>query len=87
MYKSRTWQHEITGSNGKTLLFGVNIFDYEWNETGESVSVRDPLYNQDYMFPVYTVNIDGELHSFAAGEFSNDIWGFYLFKYYPKEIN
>jgi len=29
---------------------------------------------------VYTVNIDGESHSFVAGEFSNCIWGFYLFK-------
>ena len=81
MYKARTWQHEITGIDGNVILFGVNIFDYEWNETGESTSVRDPLYNQEYKFPIYTVNIDEELRSFAAGEFSNCVWGFYLFKY------
>ena len=25
--------------------------------------------------------IEGEAHSFVAGEFSNMIWGFYLLKY------
>lgn len=28
-----------------------------------------------------TEAIEGEAHSFVAGEFSNMIWGFYLLKY------
>ena len=29
MLKGKTWQHEITGSDGNVILFGINIFDYE----------------------------------------------------------
>ena len=30
MLKSKTWQHEITGSDGNVILFGVNIFLYQF---------------------------------------------------------
>ena len=40
MLKGKTWQHEITGSDGNVILFGVNIFDYEWENTHKSVKVR-----------------------------------------------
>lgn len=77
MQKQKTWQHEITGFEGSTVLFGVNIFDHEWKKTGQRVKVRDPLYKQEYLFPIYTVVIRGEEHEFAAGEFSNSVWGFF----------
>lgn len=79
--KEKTWRHETTGVDGNTILFGVNIFDYQWGETGRSVNVRDPLYRQDYMFPVYNVVINEQTHEFAAGEFSQCVWGFYILKY------
>lgn len=81
MLKSKTWQHEITGSDGNVILFGVNIFDHEWKNTHKSANVRDPLYGQEYKFPIYTVVINGQEQEFAAGEFSNCVWGFYLLKY------
>ena len=81
MWKKKTWQHEITGVDGNTILFGVNIFDYLWETTGQRVTVRDPLYGQEYKFPVYTAVINGEAHEFVAGEFSNCVWGFFLLKY------
>jgi hypothetical protein len=80
MCKSKTWEFEVSGIDGNVILFGVNIFEYEWNNTGESVLLEDPIYHQKFKLPVYNVNIDGETHSFVAGEFSNCIWGFYLFK-------
>ena len=55
MWKSRTWQHEITGCDGNTILFGVNIFDYEWKDTHKSVKVCHPMYDQEYKFHIYTV--------------------------------
>ena len=79
--KAKTWQHEITGPDGNVMLFGVNIFEYEWKETGKSVRVRHPLYSQEDKFPVYTVDINGQEQEFAAGEFSNCVWGFYVLKY------
>lgn len=81
MRKNKTWQHEITGVDGTCLLFGINIFDYVWSNTGEKASVHDPSYNQPYCFPIYRVSIDGKIYKFAAGEFSNCVWGFYLLKY------
>lgn len=79
--KCKTWQHEITGLDGNTILFGVNIFEFEWMKTGEKVVVKDPLYGQKYTFPVYKVNIQDEEYAFAAGEFSNSVFGFYIEKY------
>ena len=81
LQKTKTWQHETTGVDGNTILFGVNIFDYEWESTNKSVKVCDPLYGQEYNFSIYTVMINGQEREFAAGEFSNCIWGFYLLKY------
>lgn len=80
-WKEKSWQHEITGIDGNTILFDVNIFDYEWKSTNKFVKVRDPLYGQEYRFPIYTVMIKEEEHKFAAGEFSNCVWGFYVLKY------
>ncbi len=41
VWKKKSWRHEITGFEGNTELFGVNIFDYVWEATGEKVSVCD----------------------------------------------
>ncbi|MPN43308.1 hypothetical protein SDC9_190867 [bioreactor metagenome] len=71
MWKKKAWQHEITGVDGNTQLFGVNIFNCHWKSTGEKVDVCDPLYNQSYRFPIYTVFIEDTEYKFAAGEFSN----------------
>lgn len=79
--KCKTWQHETTGLDGNTILFGVNIFEFEWMKTGKKVVVKDPLYGQKYTFPVYKVNIQDEEYAFAAGEFSNSVFGFYIEKY------
>ena len=48
MLKSKTWQHETTGVDGNVTLFGVNIFDYDWIDTGKKVIVRHPLYDLEY---------------------------------------
>lgn len=53
VYKKKTWQHEITGLDGNTILFGVNIFAYEWIWTGERADVPDPLYGQKYDIQKY----------------------------------
>lgn len=34
-----------------------------------------------YAVPVYSVIIDGKEYEFAAGERSNCVWNFYLYKY------
>ena len=69
------WKFETAGFDGQCKLFGVNIFDYDWQTTGKRIKVKDPI-----TFEVWQVEIDGQIHRFAAGEFSNCVWGFYLEK-------
>src|SRR5699024_10400419 len=37
-----TWEYETFGPDGQCRLFGVNIFDYDWQTTGKRVKVQDP---------------------------------------------
>lgn len=77
MWKSKSWQLEATGVDGNVQLFGVNIFDYDWVDTQNRVSVNDLSYS----VPVYSVTIEGKEYEFAAGECSNCVWNFYLYEF------
>lgn len=76
MWKSKSWQLETTCIDGNAQLFGVNIFDYQWIDTKQRVQVSDLSYE----VPIYTVTIDNMQYEFAAGERSNCVWNFYLYK-------
>ena len=80
-YKQKTWQYETTGTDGSAKLFGVNIFDCKWQPTGKKAEVTDPLYGQKHIFPIYTVVIENKEYQFACGEFSNCVYGFFVYKY------
>lgn len=56
---SKTWKLETYGAEGEVVFYGVKIFDYKWEMTGEKADVRDPNYKQKFSFNVYTVDIDG----------------------------
>ena len=47
------WEYETFGPDGQCKLFGVNIFDYDWQTTGKRVKVKDPIYHQDHTFEVW----------------------------------
>jgi hypothetical protein len=72
------WTHAATITEREPFfLEGLNIWDYKWRGTGERVAINDPLYNQPYSFQVYDISGENAKASFAAGEFSNGIWGIY----------
>ena len=75
-----TWKFETSGFDGQCTLFGVNIFQYRWRDCRETAAVIDPHYGTEKVFHVYEVEINGQIHRFAAAEFSNCVWGFYLEK-------
>lgn len=77
IWKSKTWQIEVTGVDGNVQLFGVNIFNYNWYDTKIRIRVNDIAYD----IPVYQVTIDGIDYEFAACEQSNCVWNFYLYKF------
>ena len=72
------WKFETAGPDGLCKLFGVNIFNYRWHDCREMAAVIDPHYGVEKVFHVYEAEIDGQVRRFAAGEFSNGVWGFYL---------
>lgn len=74
MRKEKTWQYEITGVDGNTFLFGVNIFDYSWTFI-KSETLKDQTIN------IYSVEINDTVLYFGACEASNCVWDFYLFRY------
>jgi hypothetical protein len=63
---------------------GINVWQYPWEDTSERVQVKDPHYHQDFTFRIYRVAAPAGTISFAAGEFSNCIWGFYVRKPLPS---
>ena len=72
------WEFKKTGLEGNCTLFGKNIFNYEWRNTGQVVEVLDPIYNQKHIISVYSVDIGKRTVTFASGEFSNGVYGFYV---------
>jgi hypothetical protein len=60
------------------LLDGLNVWEHKWRRLEEPrVVVEDPLYHQQFEFDVYEIDANGQRIRFAAGEFSNLIYGFY----------
>lgn len=56
---------------------GLNIWDFTWQNTGDYINIKDPIYNQPYTFPVYKIVSGDSSAIFATGEFSNCVWGIY----------
>ena len=49
----KTWQYEKHGIAGEVELFGVNIFDYKWENTN-TVAILDPKYNNENIILMFT---------------------------------
>ena len=76
--KSSDFEYVTTAIGEECFLFGVDVFAHEWTDTRKCIRVHDPLYGQPYTMNVYEITVDGSVHRFAAGEFSNNVWGFWL---------
>ena len=75
---NKDWKYSTAIVEGELYtIHGLNIWDYEWKSIGQSINVKDPLYGQDYTMTVFEIADNGIVVTFAAGEFSNGIWGIY----------
>jgi hypothetical protein len=70
--------HGSCVDGGPYAINGVELWTSAWIDTPEEVHVKDPLYQQDFCFPVYELKSGPTQIRFAAGEFSNCIWGFFV---------
>lgn len=72
------WKHITTITDGERFeINGLNIWDHNWKNTGERIQIKDPLYGQEHSFLVYEITTEQISAIFAAGEFSNCVWGIY----------
>ena len=60
-------------------IAGVPVWAHKWRQiSGEQVIVKDPHHGQVFRFDVYEISAGSQRAVFAAGEFSNGIFGFYV---------
>lgn len=58
---------------------GENPWDFEWRSLGGVVVVPHPTYpRQRHELNLYSIQANGGLIEFAAGEVSEGVWVFYL---------
>ena len=73
------WKFAGAAPDGQSFkIGGLDVWQYTWRDTKEWVHVVDPLYHQDFTFSVYEIASADRTVFFAAGEFSNCMWGFYV---------
>lgn len=74
------WRYVGHGAEGDEMeISGVRVWSHQWTcHEGERAEVTDPIHGQRYSFPVYRIVADGQQITFAAGEFSNSVYGFYM---------
>ena len=74
----KKWNSVITiAENDAFFINGINIWDFEWEFTGERIHFSDPLRDKNYTFQVYKIITSNLEIEFGAGEFSNCVWGIY----------
>ncbi|HEX2989943.1 MAG TPA: hypothetical protein VHO49_04650 [Anaerolineales bacterium] len=75
----QVWQFAGSSKEGEPFeIRGVNVWEQGWQvSAGHEAHVKDPVYGQAFVFRVYTIQDGEEKVEFAAGEFSNGVWGFF----------
>jgi hypothetical protein len=80
---SRDSEWEFFGAvpDGQSFTIdGMDVWKHGWMDTKERAHVKDPHSQQDFTFYVWEIRSGDHIVNFAAGEFSNCMWGFYVRK-------
>jgi hypothetical protein len=74
------WHFVSIGLEGQpTVVAGVNLWAVKWTAAGGHITVAHPQYpSQRHQMSIYEVAGSAPPIQFAAGEFSNGVWGFYI---------
>ena len=84
MENAKSWTFSgVSYGENPFCIDGVDIWKHKWIDTRENVVVEDPQYHQKHTFDIYEICFftwrrGDVIIRFAAGEFSNCVWGFYL---------
>lgn len=74
------WRFLSIGFDGAPVIVdGVDLWKHKWRSCGQRITVAHPSYpTQRHAMDVYEIAFGGQTITFAAGEFSNGVWGFYV---------
>jgi hypothetical protein len=78
---TRGWKFVSIGFEGDEILInGLDPWRSEWHSIQEKpIVVAHPSYpEQRHTMWVYELRENGKVIKFAAGEFSNGVWGIYV---------
>lgn len=77
---TRSWRFVSVGIEGQpTHVAGVNLWAADWTASCSRVTVAHPRYpSQRRTISVYEVTDSAPPIRFAAGKFSNGVWGFFV---------
>ena len=71
--------YKVSNDNDNLEIDGIKVWSEGWIRIeGTVAEVKDPKYKQDYIFQVFEIRKESKVIRFAAGEFSNTVWGIYL---------
>jgi hypothetical protein len=80
-FEGGPWMRRVEGEL-KAFPFEIGtipIWGRKWGPSLGTVDVTDPRYHQHFKANIYEIREEGGgLARFAATEFSNGVWGFYL---------
>ena len=74
------WRFVHLGLEGQPVLIaGVNVWSLDWGHVEGTIMVAHPNYStQRHSMSTYRVRVSTDKEVvFAAGEFSNGVWGFF----------
>lgn len=72
------WRFVGATVHGQKLAeWPVDFWQAKWVEDGRA-HLREPVYGEQRLIPTWYVELNGRRHAFAATEFSNGVYGFYL---------
>ena len=72
------WRHIATCVEGQPVLVdGVDVWKHKWRQTGADAEIEDPIHGQGFVFHIYALTAGHRQVEFAAGEFSNGVWGIF----------
>jgi len=64
--------------SSKFTIRGIDVWKHKWVPIrGRGAVVTDPIYKVEKTFQIFEIKGPAETIQFAAGEFSNCVWGFY----------
>jgi hypothetical protein len=76
----QAWQFACSSNEGEAFqIGGLNVWEQGWQVVpGQEARINDPVYGQEFIFRVFAIQDGEDKLEFAAGEFSNGVWGFYV---------